>query len=358
MKRIRSLRATVVCWIFIILLGSAIFTGACIMILYELNILSLWHFSPFTLPLIALLASMLIGTAVSAFVSKSIMKPISQLIEATKQVAKGDFSVRVPPIGNETELGKLICSFNSMTEELSGTEMFKKDFIDIFSHEFKTPIVSIRGFAKQLKNKDLSPEEREEYIDIIISESERMSKMSGNILLLTKLENQQFIGDKTDFLLDEQLRDCILLLENQWQKKNIEWQLELDEVNYFGNEELLTQLWVNLLNNAIKYSWQNGAIKVGCHLSNNNVTVIISDNGAGIDKEALSHIFDKFYQADTSHSAEGNGLGLSIVRRIVELSGGHITVESALGQGTSFYVDLPVEKQETKKQENKLKTAN
>jgi len=194
-----------------------------------------------------------------------------------------------------------------------------------------------------LQNENISAEERKEYTDIIISESERMSRMSGNILLLTKLENQHLIGDKSNFSLDEQIRDCILLLESQWQKKDIDWQCELDDIDFYGNEELLTHLWVNLLGNAIKYSGQNGVIEVRCRANANKITVIIADHGEGIAEKDIKHIFDKFYQADSSHSAEGNGLGLCIVRRIVELYGGHITVESSLGQGTAFYVDLPFE---------------
>jgi len=343
MNRFRSLRAAMVFFVFCIMLVSALLTGLCVVLLYKTAWLAPLLEIPFILPLIALFVSMLIGTLISIVYSNYVIKPIKELSNATRRIAKGDFSVRVAESGKDNDLNKLIVSFNSMTEELESTELMKKDFISMFSHEFKTPIVSIRGFARELQNENISAEERKEYTDIIISESERMSRMSGNILLLTKLENQHLIGDKSNFSLDEQIRDCILLLESQWQKKDIDWQCELDDIDFYGNEELLTHLWVNLLGNAIKYSGQNGVIEVRCRANANKITVIIADHGEGIAEKDIKHIFDKFYQADSSHSAEGNGLGLCIVRRIVELYGGHITVESSLGQGTAFYVDLPFE---------------
>lgn len=346
MNHFRSLRTAMVVFVFGIMLVSTLLTGLCVVFLSKAAWLSPLLDIPFILPIIALFVSTLIGTVISIFYSKTVIKPLKELGNATKQIAKGDFSVRVKENGTDNEINKLIVNFNSMTEELESTELMKKDFISMFSHEFKTPIVSIRGFARELQNENLSAEERKEYTDIIISESERMSRMSGNILLLTKLENQHFVSGKSRFSLDEQIRDCILLLETQWQKKDIEWSCELDDIDFFGNEELLTHLWVNLIGNAIKYSEHGGLIEVRCRAAADKVTVIIADHGEGIAEKNIKHIFDKFYQADSSHSAEGNGLGLCIVRSIVELYGGHITVESALGKGTAFYVELPIESKE------------
>ena len=228
-----------------------------------------------------------------------------------------------------------------MTEELGSIEMFRNDFINDFSHEFKTPIVSIRGFAKQLQNDKLSPEKRKEYIDIIISESERLANMSANVLLLNKFENQQFITNQTEYELDEQIRDCVILLEKHWSKRNIEIQLDLEPTKICGNQEMLSHLWINLIENAIKYSNENGCVTIGCCETGNSILFKISDNGNGMEDNTLKHIFDKFYQGDKSHAARGNGLGLSIVKRIVELCRGEIQVESKIGQGSTFTIKLP-----------------
>ena len=230
-----------------------------------------------------------------------------------------------------------------MTDELASTEMFRNDFINNFSHEFKTPIVSIRGFAKQLQNDELSDEQRSEYIDIIVKESDRLASMSSNILLLTKFENQQMVTDKTAFYLDEQIRKCILLLEKTWSKKNIDLDIDLQEIRYYSNEEMLSHVWLNILNNAIKFTPENGAVAVKCYRDSSTVTVKITDNGIGMDDKTQKHIFDKFYQGDASHTIVGNGLGLPLAKRVVTLCGGKITVKSKMGKGTTFIVRLPIE---------------
>ena len=228
-----------------------------------------------------------------------------------------------------------------MTKELGSIEMFRNDFINNFSHEFKTPIVSIRGFAKQLQNDNLSTEKRKEYTDIIISEAERLTNMSANILLLNKFENQQFITNQIQYELDEQIRNCIILLEKEWSKKNLEIQLDLERTPIYGNAEMLSHLWINLIENAVKYSNDKGHITIGCRRTVGDIQFKISDDGNGMDDNTMKHIFDKFYQGDRSHAARGNGLGLSIVKRIVELCKGEIAVESKIGQGTTFTIKLP-----------------
>ena len=272
------------------------------------------------------------------------------MIRATKIIAKGDFKVQVPNTTNIIAIRELIESFNRMADELSGIEIFRNDFINNFSHEFKTPIVSIKGFAKQLRKNNLSEEKRLEYTDIIIKECERLSAMSSKVLLLTKLENQQIITDKKDYSLDEQIRNCILLLEKQWNKKNIALNVELAPAVFYGNEEMLSHVWLNLIDNAVKYSSENGEISVSCRESRktnasgsieNMTEVKITDTGIGMDEKTLKHIFEKFYQGDSAHSDSGNGLGLPLVKRIVELCGGRISVQSEKDKGTSFYIYLP-----------------
>jgi len=341
MKRIKSLNITMVLFIFFIMITAGLLTSVCFLFFYALDFFPFPFLTPILSPFVALLVSSIIGTSLSAVVSEKFLKPLHQLIDATKVIAKGDFSVRVPEINSDSEIAVLLRNFNHMAEELGSIEMFRNDFINNFSHEFKTPIVSIRGFAKQLQNENLSEEKRKEYTEIIISEAERLTKMSSNVLLLSKIENQQFITNQTEYYLDEQIRNCVILLEKQWSKKNIEISLSLDKLKIFSDEELLSHLWINLIDNSIKYTDENGKISIALHETENKIFFSISDTGKGMDEYTLKHIFDKFYQADRSRSTHGNGLGLSIAKRIVELCRGEITVDSRLGTGTTFYVTLP-----------------
>ena len=269
------------------------------------------------------------------------LRPLKQLTNATKQVRKGDFSVRIPEQPGQSELSQLIVSFNLMVEELEHNEIFRNDFINNFSHEFKTPIVSIRGFARELYNEDLTEEQRREYIDIIIAESDRLAGMSANVLLLSKLENQTIVTDKTRFSLDEQLRSEILLLEGAWVKKDLCISPELESIEYEGSAELLSHVWRNLLNNAIKFAPDHSELRINLRREERQIVVEVIDEGPGMDEETAARIFDKFYQGDTSHKSEGNGLGLSIAKRSVVLCGGTIDVKSAPNQGCVFTVRLP-----------------
>lgn len=341
MNRARTLNIAMVFFVFYIMISAGALTGLCFFLLYAMGIFPISEFAPILYPLIALFVSSVIGTSISLVASEKVLKPLNKLIKATKSVSKGDFSVRVEEINNHYELAELIRNFNSMTKELGSIEMFRNDFINNFSHEFKTPIVSIRGFAKQLQNDHLSAEKRREYADIIVSESERLATMSANVLLLSKFENQQLVTDQTEYELDEQIRNCIILLEKNWNQKDIEIQLELEPVKVFGNAEMLSHLWINLIENAVKYSNNNSRITIRCHETMDDVQFEISDQGPGMDDDTLKHIFNKFYQGDQSHVTGGNGLGLSIVKRIVELCQGEIAVGSKIGQGTTFTVKLP-----------------
>jgi len=349
MKRIKSLNIMMVLFIFFIMVASGLLTSVCFLFFYAMDFFPFPFFTPILSPFIALLVSSIIGTSLSAMVSEKFLKPLHQLINATKIIAKGDFSVRVPEINSDSEIAVLLRNFNHMAEELGSIEMFRNDFINNFSHEFKTPIVSIRGFAKQLQNENLSEEKRKEYTEIIISEAERLTKMSSNVLLLTKIENQQFITNQTEYYLDEQIRNCIILLEKQWSRKNIEISLNLEKVRIFNDEELLSHLWINLIDNAIKYTDENGKITITLNETADKIYFSISDTGKGMDEQTIKRIFDKFYQADKSRSTHGNGLGLSIVRRIVELCRGEITVDSRIGAGTTFTVMLPKYREDTQK---------
>lgn len=209
--------------------------------------------------------------------------------------------------------------------------MLRGDFINNFSHEFKTPIVSVAGFAKLLRKGNLTEKQKEEYLTIIEEESLRLASMATNMLNLTRVENQIILTDISSFNLSEQLRSCILLLEDKWEKKQIDFKIDFEEHMISGNEELLKQAWINLLDNAIKFSPESGVIELQITMDKGTVNVAIINSGEEIPPSAQARIFNKFYQADTSHSAEGNGIGLAIVKRVAELHGGSITVQSRNG---------------------------
>lgn len=294
-------------------------------------------------------ASILIGALLSFIAANAFLKPLSELVKATKRVTNGDYTVRLEPDmwtrHTVKELKELIIDFNEMTEELQNTELFRNDFISSFSHEFKTPLVSIRGFARELYEGNLTEEQQKEFSKIILEETEYLSVLSQNTLLMTNLENCDIITNKTLFSLDEQLRNCMIMLEPQWAEKNIEIDMEaLNEINYFWNEHFLSQVWYNLFGNAIKFTENGGLIKVSCAKIGAEIIVRVADSGCGIPEHALSHIFEKFYQADSSHSTKGNGLGLSVAKRIIDLCGGKISVTSEVGKGTEFVVRLRADK--------------
>ena len=289
-----------------------------------------------------LIACTIIGTGAAAIFTKWILSPLNEMIEATERISKGDFKVHIQESFDEkSDFGMLQRSFNHMARELDGIEMFRKDFINNFSHEFKTPIVSIQGFAHQLQAGGLTPEEEREYIRIIAAESDRLAKMATNILLLSKLENQAIVTEQTEFWLDEQLRTCLVLLEKQWGPKNIELNIELEEVKYQFNEDMLSHVWLNLFNNAIKFTPEGGTVSCSLRSKSDQIIVEISDTGIGMTEETRCHIFDKFFQGDTSHTGDGNGIGLTIVSRILFLCKGSIDVRSKPGQGSTFTVTLP-----------------
>lgn len=282
------------------------------------------------------------GTLICLLLSHRLFRPLDDLIDATERIAEGDFQIHVQETDNdETDFGRLQRSFNHMAEELGSTELFRNDFINNFSHEFKTPIVSIRGFARELQRPDLTEAQRREYVDIIAKESDRLANMAANILLLSKLENQQIVSDRTQFYLDEQLRKALLMLEKQWTEKDIELNIDLQECRYEFNQDMLLQVWLNLFGNAIKFTPQGGTIFCRLYEENGEAVVSIRDTGEGMTPEVRQHIFEKFYQGDPSHSGAGNGIGLNIVRRILILCNGRIEVESQPGEGSTFTVRLP-----------------
>ena len=342
---LHSFRFTVIGSVFLIMLASSIIAGGVTSAVYQANPGEFTRYTPIMLVLIALPASILLGTFFSIIVSKQILRPVDDLIRATERIARGDFSVPVPVRFRKNQFSRLIESFNEMERELSGIEIFRKDFIGNVSHEFKTPLNAIRGYVRELSDPSLSKDERDEYIRIITEACDRLTGMTTGILLLSKLENQRFVSDREEFDLTEQIRDVILMQERDWTKKEIELSLDLDEtVTYSSNAEMLFHVWENLLSNAIKFCPErDGVIRISCRWVENGVAAVFSDNGAGMNEETKKHIFEAFYQGDTSHKAEGNGLGLPLVKRIVDLHGGRVDVASSPGEGATFTVTLPDE---------------
>lgn len=289
-------------------------------------------------------SSVLISFGISFLLVKIPLKPINILINHMNRLAAGDFKTRLSfgkKLSKNPTFKEISESFNRMAEELENTEMLRGDFINNFSHEFKTPIVSIAGLAKLVNRGGIDDEQREQYLNTIESESLRLADMATNVLNLTKVENQTILSDISGFNLSEQIRASVLLLENKWSQKEIELSLEFDEIYIEGNEELLKQIWINLTDNAIKFSPRGGVVSFEIETDSENVTVKIKNNGSISDTD-LRKIWNKFYQADKSHTTEGNGIGLAIVNRIVDLHGGVATAESADGQ-VCFSVTLPCE---------------
>lgn len=326
------------------LLGVIIVSGGMTFIVYWFLLFFGFLANPFFRLMAMPMMLMLFIVMLYAGLTRSKLRPMNDLVRAMHAVSQGDFSVRVDAEDVSGDVGELVTSFNDMANELGGLEMFRKDFINNFSHEFKTPIVSIRGFAKQLQRDDLTEAQRREYLDIIISESDRLANMSSNVLLLSKLENQTIVTDRTTYSLDEQLRRCVLLLEKQWTEKAIEPDLDLDAVEYRGNEEMVQHVWVNLIGNAIKFSPQGGPLGISLRREGDSAVVRVMDGGEGMDEATRRRVFEKFYQGDTAHATSGNGLGLALVKRIVDLCGGAVSVESAPGRGSTFTVTLPLDK--------------
>ena len=340
--KIKSFRVEMTLIIFFLMLATS---GFIVLVYALLHFLfpSLKHFDTVASSSATLIACTVIGTAAAAILTKWILSPFKEMIDATERISRGDFKVHIQETFDEkTDFGILQRSFNHMARELDGIEMFRNDFINNFSHEFKTPIVSIQGFAHQLKAGGLTSEEEREYIRIIADESDRLAKMATNILLLSKLENQAIVTEKTEFYLDEQIRTCLLLLEKQWAAKDIDLNIDLDEVKYCFNEAMLSHVWVNLLGNAVKFTPRGGTVSCTLRANDEHVIVTISDTGCGMDEATQKHIFEKFYQGDTSHTGDGNGIGLTIVGRILVLCGGNIQVESRPDEGSIFTVTLPI----------------
>jgi len=293
---------------------------------------------PMVLPVIVLTVALTV--VATRFFSRILFDPIKKLREAMAKVSEGDFSVQLHTNSSSREIQEMFVGFNMMTQELSATEILQTDFVSNVSHEFKTPINAIEGYTTLLQDcRNLSAEEQE-YVEKILFNTKRLSTLVGNILLLSKIENQSISTNKTKFRLDEQIRQSIVALEPEWEAKDIEFDVELQSVEYVGNEALLHHVWDNIIGNAIKFDPRGGIVRIRLYKEGTRIVCTVEDSGPGLTEEAKKHVFDKFYQADSSHKQTGNGLGLALVKRILSSVDGDITAENRAEGGSCFTVIL------------------
>lgn len=309
-----------------------------------------------SLPFVYILAVLIYWTFVAAAFAvftqyqfnQQYQKPMEEFAKAACKVAEGDFSVYIPPRhlpDKHDHLDVVIADFNVMVEELGSIETLKTDFFSNVSHEIKTPLSIIQNYAQALKNEKLTDTQKEDYINTILESSSRLNNLITNLLKLNKLEKQNLHPIPESYDLCEQLCECALRFEDLWTRKDIEFVADMDDrATIEADASLLELVWNNLLSNAIKFTEPGGTVTMQQSSTKNEAIISVSDTGCGMSEETLLHIFDKFYQGDTSHSTEGNGLGLSLVLRILQLMGGTITAASVLGQGSTFTVRIPVER--------------
>lgn len=284
-------------------------------------------------------ASIIMGAFVSFIVSKFVLKPLDILMDGMRSLSKGEYTVRVNLGSGNSVVKDVAENFNKMAEELQNTELLRKDFSNNFSHEFKTPIVSIYGFAKLLNKGNLDEKTTKEYLKIIEEESARLAKMATKILDMTRIENTAILTNKTRFNLSEDIRTTFLLLEKSWSEKNITPVLDFDEIYCWGDRDLLKEAWLNLIENAVKFAYENTDLTVKIECGYGKITVSFTDVGLPIPESEIPRIFGKFYQADKSHKTVGNGIGLSMVKKIAELHFGEVNVESS-EEATTFAMTI------------------
>ena len=290
-----------------------------------------------------ILASVTAGGVLNNFLSIRYFGPVLKLKKAMQQVAEGDFSVRLETEKQMKEIRDIYSNFNLMVQELEATEILQTDFVSNVSHEFKTPISAIEGYATLLQDDDMPiSEEQEQYISKILFNTRRLSHLAGNILLLSKIEHQSIQTRQNWYRLDEQIRQSIVIMEPKWSEKEIEFDVDMMDVEYLGNENLICHVWDNLLSNAIKFSPCGGTIYIRMMPEGEKIRFSIENEGPQISEYSMKHIFDKFYQGDSSHKQEGNGLGLALVNEIARQHGGQVKVLASSEKGSTIALILPL----------------
>lgn len=305
--------------------------------------LSIFSNKELAIPQLALvsISSLLVGIILSYYTGRILLAPIKKLRYAMGDIANGNFDVQIDKSSWFDEVDDMYHYFNVMVNELKATETIQADFLSNASHEFKTPLSAIEGYATLLGDKNLTQEEKDLYLEKILFNVRRMNLLINNVLLLSKIDSSNILKEATVFYLDEQIRQSILFYEPKWTTKNIYFEIDFEEIKFEGYETLLVHVWNNLISNAIKFSPVGGSITMNLHANEEGVVFEIIDQGPGIDEDKQKYIFNKFYQLDTSHKEEGYGLGLSLVKKIVDLSLGEVKVENFNTGGCKFTVYLP-----------------
>ncbi len=334
--------------VFLVFLFSLVLVNCAIILLISTDIYrpELHGYNGITMFMITIsVASLLVGSVIAGFIVRIPLKPINNLINGLNTLASGNYSVRLSPMGIFKKFPlfvKLTDSFNKLAEELQNTELLRSDFINNFSHEFKTPIVSIAGFAKLINKGNLPDEQKKEYLSVIEEESLRLSGLATNVLNMTKIENQNILTNVSEYNLSEQLRVCILMLEEKWSDKQLEFKLDFREHTIVADQELLAQVWINIIDNAVKFSPAGEIVEINIKSNEDRIYVSVINVGDPIPEDKRQRIFNKFYQLDVSHGTEGNGIGLAVVKRVVDLHGGSVSVNCENNM-TMFTINLPKE---------------
>lgn len=323
---------------FIILIIAASITIALLYILFNDK-----DFDAYGISFLALTAFALIVTVVTVVFLYHFVQQSQTLIDSLNRVASGDYDTEIE-YSRRSTFKKVYANFNNMTRELRSVKTMRDDFVHNFSHEVKTPLFSIQGFANLLSEGGLTEEEQKKLLEIISEEAARLIRFADNNLTLSKIENQHILGERKLLKLDSEIKDCIILLEGEWAKKEIEISSDLDPVKLMGDGGMLRHVWINLLSNAVKFTPAGGKVEVTLKDLGDCAVAEFADSGTGIAEEDLPHIFDKYYRAKSASGHEGSGLGLAICKRICVLSGGKIEAANRKGGGAVFTVTLPLEK--------------
>ena len=332
--------------IVIIVTAAILFVTAAIVIIVNFilngsSVISEGAMEWIDLAIIFSVSALLIGSALSFLGGKLILMPVDVLLDGMEQLSNGKYDTRID-FGKNKSMKSVSDGFNALASELEHTEIMRSDFINNFSHEFKTPLASAKGLISLMKSGRVPPEKQREYLKIIDEEADRLSMMTTNVLNLSKIQNQSIIIDKEEFNLSEQIRSTLVLFEKRWTERSLSLSIEMDESRIFASEDMLKQVWLNLIDNAIKFSNDASTVKITLTDEGESITVSVTNSGEEISDENIEKIFRKFYQSHSTNSRSGNGIGLSIVKSIVEMHGGKISVVSKDGENT-FAVTLPKE---------------
>lgn len=331
--------------LYFILFILTVFTAGTLLMAGILIILEKIRHVPITVPnyLTIIILSIILGASVTVFTTTIILNPVKKLSIAMTKVSEGNFKERAETKSKIEEIKNLYDSFNLMVKELESTEILQTDFVSNVSHEFKTPINAIEGYITLLDDENLTTEQKE-YLNKIAYNTSRLTELIKGILLLSKIENQAIETKKEKFRLDEQIRQAIVSLEIKWTEKNINFEIDMEPISYNSNASILMHVWLNLIGNAIKFSPNDETINISLKEINHEIIFEISDKGSGITEKDKIHLFDKFYQGDSSHHLEGNGLGLALAKKIINLNDGQINVKNNEIKGCTFIVSLPNKK--------------